>query len=620
MGRIYVLDDHIANQIAAGEVVERPASVVKELVENAIDAEATKIEVALEEGGLASIRVADNGSGMSEDDVRTAFLRHATSKIRTGRDLFQIRTLGFRGEALPSIAAVAKVECVTSPGKDGAGRRVAIEGGVWKEDADAAAPQGTVFHVKELFFNTPARLKYMKTVQTELGHVSDYLYRMALAYPRIAFTFTHNGSRLLQTSGQGDLLQAIAAIYGTASAKAMVSVVAEHPDFRLFGYSSKPDITRANRSGISLIVNGRYIRHYGLTQAILQSYHTLLPIGRYPLAVLHLDMDPSLVDVNVHPSKLEVRFSKEAELAAFVQETLRTALLAKPLIPNAAVPRETKEAAVVQEKLELYRSSLPPQAPAVPREWPGRVNEERIRDWIAPPSKQADAAAQQPRTLPAFEPVAAKETPPIGRKDVECASPSSPGFPMLTPVGHLHGTYIVAQSESGMYLIDQHAAHERIHYEYYAEKFAKPEAASQELLLPITLELTPSEAAVLKERLSLLEQAGLYLEPFGGSAFLVRAYPEWLPKGEEKQLVDEMVEWTLQGRSTPDIGKLREKAAILCACKASIKANQRQSLLEAETLLNRLALCKQPYTCPHGRPIMVHFSKYDLEKMFKRVM
>ncbi|WP_040949288.1 DNA mismatch repair endonuclease MutL, partial [Gorillibacterium massiliense] len=354
MGKINILDDHIANQIAAGEVVERPSSVVKELVENAIDAGSTQVDITIEEGGLQLIRVLDNGSGIAADDSEIAFARHATSKITASKDLFQIRTLGFRGEALPSISAVAKVECVTSDRNDGLGRRIAIEGGKLLAAEETAASRGTDIRVKELFYNTPARLKYMKTIQTELGHVSDYIYRLALTHPEIAFTLKHNGHVLLQTLGNGDLVNVIAAVYGTSTAKNMVEIKGEDLDYVIGGYISLPEMTRANRNALSVAVNGRYIRSNALAHALLRAYHTLLPINRFPVAVLHIAMDPTLLDVNVHPSKLEVRFSKEAELIALVEAAVRQALGRQALIPQAG-KTPLGESAVVQEQLALYR-------------------------------------------------------------------------------------------------------------------------------------------------------------------------------------------------------------------------------------------------------------------------
>ncbi|SDH86314.1 DNA mismatch repair endonuclease MutL [Paenibacillus naphthalenovorans] len=639
MGKITILDEHIANQIAAGEVVERPSSVVKELVENAIDAGSSRIDVTIEEGGLQLIRVTDNGSGMDREDCETAFYRHATSKIASSHDLFQIRTLGFRGEALPSIAAVSKVELLTSPDSSGLGTRLVLEGGSVLERSDATAPQGTDITVRELFYNTPARLKYMKTIQTELGHVTDYIYRLALAHPNIAITLKHNGHVLAQTPGGGDLLQTIASIYGTAVAKSMLPVYGETLDYRLEGFIAKPEVTRANRGGMTTVINGRYIRNYPMVQALLQGYHTLLPIGRFPVAVLHVQMDPTLIDVNVHPAKLEVRFSKEPELMQLIESETRETLGRQRLIPSAGQPggagKRLREP-LVQEQLELYR----PQAPAAAERLTGTVGQAPRAPWAQPPAgdaprpeRPAFAAEPAPRGEPPAPVRAEAPRERLQPREAAAASgallrtlapepetpPALPGFPKLQPIGQLHGTYIVAQNEEGLFLIDQHAAHERINYERFFDMFGRPEEASQELLVPITLEFTAVEAERLADKLPQLEQAGVYLEPFGGTSFLVRAYPHWLPKGDEQAIVEEMIEWLLSEKKQVDIGKLREKAAIMCSCKASIKANQSIGTLEIETLLDRLAACRNPYTCPHGRPIVVSFSTYELEKMFKRV-
>lgn len=658
MPEIRILDDHIANQIAAGEVVERPSSVVKELVENAIDAGSTMIDITVEDGGLQFIRVSDNGSGITASELKKAFMRHATSKISSGQDLFRIRTLGFRGEALPSIAAVAKVECVTATDDSGLGQRIVIEGGEVKEFAETVAPKGTDIRVKELFYNTPARLKYMKTVQTELGHVSDYVYRLALSKPDISFTLKHNGSVLLQTLGNGDLLQVVAGIYGTAHARKMIPVSGEDPDFRIWGYVGKPEVTRSNRYAITTIVNGRYIRHYGLVQAILKAYHTLLPINRFPLAVLHLEMDPILLDVNVHPAKLEIRFSKEAELLALVEQAIRSALLDQRLIPTGNRNDKAKPA-VVQEALPLYRPHAAEmgdrvgsaqQSDSGQSEWTTRLGDmpaqhkpvSANRSGESPVhadqspgrpgiSGQGEATAEGRTASYSGESVSRRKPArdwEAGRADKwldalapeRTASSGLPAFPRLEPIGQLHGTYIVAQNEDGLYLIDQHAAHERINYEYYYDKFGQPQEASQELLMPLTLEMTPSDAAILRERLSLMEHAGIRLEPFGGSTFLVRAYPHWFPEGDEMGIIEEMAAWIVGEKKAIDLSRFREASAIMCSCKASIKANQSLSIREMEALLDRLAACRVPYTCPHGRPIVVSFSTYELQKMFKRVM
>ncbi|MEK5417262.1 DNA mismatch repair protein MutL [Paenibacillus odorifer] len=661
MAKIHILDEHIANQIAAGEVVERPASVVKELVENAIDAGSTRIEVSVEEGGLQSIRVKDNGSGIDPEDCETAFYRHATSKILNGRDLFQITSLGFRGEALPSIAAVSKVSLLTATADDGKGRLVDIEGGNLLRNEDAPSGRGSDLAVRELFFNTPARLKYMKSIQTELGHISDAMYRMALAHPAISFTLHHNGNQLLHTLGNGDLLQVIAAVYGTNAAKAMLPITAEDLDYRISGYISRPEWTRSNRNAITTIVGGRYIRSNGLNAAIMRAYHTLLPINRYPLLVIELDMHPSLVDVNVHPAKLEVRFSKENELYTFVEQEIRKILLGQSLIPRPS--KETigpkGSSSFIQEQFAFSKGAVPPSssngdekdtAPTGSASFLSGLQSSNLDRNSRDFSKQGQADHQVTREVaPAYgsgypssssqgrqtnantsysnsyrpqeTSMAQKQLPSVEKlwAPPQQEEPGLPAFPELNYIGQHHGTYIIAQNDGGLYLIDQHAAHERINYEYFYEKFGRPEDASQELLLPITLEFTPSESRQLSERLHWFQQAGVYLEHFGGQTFLVRSLPYWFPEGDEKAVVEEMAEWVLSERMI-DLAKLREKSSILCSCKASIKANHKLTEQEVEALLSRLAECKQPYTCPHGRPIVISFSSYDLEKLFKRVM
>ncbi|MBP3963416.1 DNA mismatch repair endonuclease MutL [Paenibacillus lignilyticus] len=736
MSKIRILDEQLANQIAAGEVVERPSSVVKELVENAVDAGSSAIDIVIEEGGLTLVRVTDNGSGIEGDDIETAFYRHATSKISSSKDLFRIASLGFRGEALPSIAAVARVECVSSPEKTGLGRRLVIEGGTITANEEANAPQGTDISVRELFYNTPARLKYMKTIQTEIGHIADYVNRLALAHPGIAFTLKHNGGLLLRTLGSGDRLQAFAAIYGTATAKAMLPVSGEHPDYELQGFISKPEQTRSNRNGITIVVNGRYIRSFVINQAIMQAYHTLLPINRFPMVVLELGMHPSLLDVNVHPSKMEVRFSKEAELREFIEEAVKRALGKQRHIPGPAATTERSKPLFIQDRISFHQpddtfpkaapstapsggqalsaaeiaaaldiaeeaiassnsgvpSAAAPQQPQAKQpyqattlgekpqsiasnnnaqsrsqesrsytpDWQAGVNRAAIpkdatERLYAPPSTQGAIARE---SEPNYAPNNVGSQPDQGAKPASTAGnapesaqasdshasnsndftsaravsssyaavsqpprdPATPAFPELYWIGQLHGTYIIAQNEEGLFLIDQHAAHERINYEYFFEKFSRPEQASQQLLVPLTMEFTQAEAAALKGKLHYMQAAGVELEPFGAHTFLVRSYPEWLPEGEEHNVIEEMAEWLISERGAIDIGKMREKSAIMCSCKASIKANDRLTREEGEGLLRRLGACIQPYTCPHGRPIVVHMTTYQLEKMFKRVM
>ena len=589
MGIIHLLDDHLANQIAAGEVVERPASAVKELVENAIDAGSRHIDVMIEEGGMHKIRVMDDGVGMDADDLRLAFARHATSKIRYGKDLFAIRTLGFRGEALPSIAAVSRLECISANNDEGVGHRFVLEGGGETQFELASCARGTDIRIVDLFFNTPARLKYMKTVQTELNNISDYMTRLALSRPDIAFRLDHGGTILLDTPGNGDLLQTIAAIYGASAAKRMIQIDASSPDFQLTGWIAKPEVTRSNRSAITTIVNGRYVRNYAMVQAVIAGYHSLLTIHRYPIAILHLRMEPTLIDVNVHPNKLEVRFSKEAALTEWVQSTVHQALQETTLIPSAlATATEPKR-------------SVPTQTWGTQRTGANELLFER-------PNFPYTAKAQQ-------------DIIPIVQAPVEeVASPiPTPRFPRLYAMGQLHGTYIVAQNEDGLFLIDQHAAHERIHYEYFLRKFAQPEIVSQLILFSHSIDLTLADSHLLQQRLPLLEAMGVFLEPFGGHTFKIQSYPSWFPAGEEVHLIEEMIQWLLAEKQ-PDLMKIREASAIMSSCRASIKANEAQTIYAMDKLLERLEQCEQPFTCPHGRPIVVSFSKRDLEKMFKRVM
>ncbi|WP_134700461.1 DNA mismatch repair endonuclease MutL [Ammoniphilus sp. YIM 78166] len=626
MGVIQVLDDRLANMIAAGEVVERPASVVKELVENAIDAGSTRVEVHIQEGGLQEILIIDNGSGMSSEDCHLCFERHATSKIKRERDLFQIATLGFRGEALPSIAAVSRLELKSCHHAGQAGTKVVMEGGKIQSVETIAHSRGTEIRVRELFYNTPARLKYLKSIQTELGHISDYMNRLAFSYPDISFLLVNEGKTVFQTYGDGQLLHVIASVYGMGVAKEMLPIGAENLDFKLEGYLGNPQLTRANRSYISLLINGRYVRNPALNGAILRGYHTLLPINRYPIAVLNIKMEPSLLDVNVHPSKLEVRLSKEQELLTWVEGKVKEVLGGQRLIPEPAKTQTTE--ATIQTRLDLSRPAVRPQIQAdptgsVPRSQPyvyeQSVSEttERYTDWFL---KQAE----EPKKEQLLRPVEEKETstpaPVPVPVPVQPEQPPRPEVPEFYPLAQLHGTYILAQSEEGLYIIDQHAAQERIWYEYFLARLNEEEVEMQELLFPLSIDLSLKEVKQVQEKMEWFKEIGLELEPFGAQTFLVRACPRWFVAGEEEALIHEMVDMIVSGESKINTLKLREKAAIMMSCKAAIKANRHLNHQEMEGLLDKLRITDSPYTCPHGRPIIIHFSKYEIEKMFKRVM
>jgi len=610
---IIQMSDALANKIAAGEVVERPASVVKELVENSIDANSTWIKIDIKEAGLEEIRITDNGDGMSEEDSEKAFLPHATSKIRNEADLFHVRTLGFRGEALASIASVSRVEIKTSQG-DEAGTLLSLEGGKIIDKKKSDARKGTEILVNDLFFNTPARLKYMKSLHTELGHVTDLLNRLALAHPEIRFEATHNGKGLFRTSGSGDLLQVISQIYGMKVAKNMLPINHKTLDFAIEGFIAKPEVTRASRSYVSTVINGRYIRNTALTQAILRGYHTLLPIGRSPIVVLTIDMDPILVDVNVHPTKLEVRFSKDKELYTAIEEVIRMKFREITLIPEIEQKPRMKE--------KTYQHTMDFDQPVkdtinLSKQWEPSTNV-----IYEPPVSASIIDRESPATIEekiqTVESVAASETlDKPEATDTEVTKKQR--VPTMYPIGQLQGTYIMAQNENGLYMIDQHAAQERIKYEFFKDKLGKPVNESQELLLPMTFEFSKQESIFIEQYKEIFQQVGLFFEEFGNQTYVIRSHPNWFPTGFEEEVIREMVE-QIMNEERVNVESIREEAAILMSCKRSIKANHYLNQDEMFHLLEDLRKTTDPFTCPHGRPIIVHFSTYELEKMFKRIM
>ncbi|WP_257351459.1 DNA mismatch repair endonuclease MutL [Pseudalkalibacillus decolorationis] len=623
MGKIKQLDDLLSNKIAAGEVVERPASVVKELVENSLDAKSSRIDIEVDEGGLSRIRITDNGEGIEADDLKIAFQRHATSKIQQENDLFHIRTLGFRGEALPSIGSVAKVEIKTSTGL-GAGNSLEIQYGKVIAKSKSDSRKGTDITVTQLFHNTPARLKHLKTVHTELGNITDVINRLAMGHPNVAFHLKHNGKSVLKTPGNGDVQQVIAAIYGISVAKKMLPVKNKTLDYTISGYAVKPEITRSSRQYVSLFINGRFIKNYTAFKAIEQAYHTLLPIGRHPIVVLSIQLDPILVDVNVHPAKLEARFSKEKELAKAIEVGVYEALRATELIPNGTDPSNGKKTNQRSEQhtLDLEHSSQQ-----------NEQDDHRQNDLVRERAQLFDKFTDSKSSLeePKFDQIdeKTKRSEPNTTFTEEQQSSKSENslqrdalpkrVPQMYPVGQVHGTYIVAQNDQGMYIIDQHAAQERIKYEYYRTKVAQVEHEVQELLVPLTFEFTHSESGVIRLHIEELAAVGIFLESFGTNAYIVRSHPQWFPQGEERETIREIIDQVLDDQKT-DLKHLREEAAIMMSCKGSIKANRHLRHDEMVHLIETLRKASDPFTCPHGRPIIVQFTTYDMEKMFKRVM
>lgn len=621
---IIQMSEALANKIAAGEVVERPASVVKELVENSIDANSTWIKVDIVEAGLQQIKITDNGDGISEQDATKAFLRHATSKIKNETDLFHVKTLGFRGEALASIASVSRLIVKTSQG-DAASTFLSIEGGKVLEKKKSDARKGTEITVEDLFFNTPARLKYMKSIHTELGHITDLLNRLALSHPEIRFEATHNGKGLFKTAGTGDVLQVISQIYGMNIAKKMLPIKHETLDFSIEGYIAKPEVTRASRAYVSTIINGRYIRSIALTQAIIRAYHTLLPIGRSPIVVLSIKMDPILVDVNVHPTKLEVRFSKDRELYAAIEETIKQKFREITLIPEMERKAKPKEKSI--QHAMNFDNPIVEKKP----ESTGWQSEKQIVNYNPPVQEIRESAApsveyNEKFATPTHEDEAEAEQngfsiPDVVETPVEerATVVDRQRVPTMYPIGQLQGTYILAQNENGLYMIDQHAAQERIKYEFFREKLGKPFNESQELLLPMTFEFSKREAIFIEQYKESFEKVGLFFEAFGNQTYVIRSHPNWFPKGFEEEVIREMVE-QIMNEEKVNVESIREEAAILMSCKRSIKANHYLKQEEMFRLLEDLRTTTDPFTCPHGRPIIVHFSTYELEKMFKRVM
>lgn len=640
MAAIIELPEVLANQIAAGEVIERPASVVKELVENAIDAGSSQITIELVEAGLQSIQVTDNGEGIASNDVALSLRRHATSKIKQQADLFRIRTLGFRGEALPSIASVSHLTIKTARADEPHGTLLLAKGGLIESMEPISTPTGTKVLVENLFFNTPARLKYLKSLQSELAHSVDVVNRLSLGHPQIAFTLISDGRELLKTAGTGQLKQTIAGIYGLQTAKKMLEISASDLDFEVTGYVSLPEVTRANRNYITLLINGRYIKNFLLNRAILDGYGSKLMVGRFPLAVVAIEIDPYLADVNVHPTKQEVRLSKEKELMGLITGAIVSALRQQELIPDALdnLSKSGKEKLTKPEQtsLSLKTAILYDTMPEVAEGVLDKVEEgipafaepssalsTDVEDSVnlvdkgvstvnlAQRSSECEKHLEHPRIAWDNK---TQVTKLLERLDKE--EPSH--FPELDYFGQMHGTYLFAQGKEGLYIIDQHAAQERVKYEYYREKIADVDNHLQQLLVSYLFEFSQSDFLHLEAKLDVLREVGIHLAPYGQNTFILREHPIWLRDDEVSSAVYEMCDMLLLTNHV-SIKVYRAELAIMMSCKRSIKANHALDDYSARQLLGQLANCQNPYNCPHGRPVLVHFGKSDMAKMFRRI-
>lgn len=595
--KIKQLDEILANKIAAGEVIERPANVVKELVENSIDASSSKIDIIIEEGGMNLIEIVDDGLGMDQEDAKLCFSRHATSKITNDQDLFCIQTLGFRGEAIPSIASISHFELKTSDGQSGS--TVVYEFGKFIEQKQSDLKRGTKITVTKLFQNVPARLKYVKSVNAEFAHIQNYVERLSLSHPDIAFTLMHNGKVTYKTNGNGQLLEVIHQIYGLSVVKNMLNLKVKNDEFEVEGYIGKIEINRASKNHIVTLVNHRIVKNQIAIDAINQAYRKYLADNRYPIAIINIEIDPYLVDVNVHPSKLEVKFSKESELKQLIFDGVSKTLEGVNLTYQAKEEKPVFKPQLDQLDLEIdFRQEVPPlQVQPIERTMPSSIYEEK-EEYQASPINQEISEQKIVEEI--------KETPLKEMKK------------KIFVKAQIHGTYIVGEDGEGMYLIDQHAAQERINYEYFLEKYSHPDMTMRDLLVPITVEYPLSECMIIEERKELLKEVGIYLDPFG-NGFIIKQLPMWMNQINEHLFIEDMIQQVLKDNKI-DLLSLQEHAIATLSCKASLKGNSHLSIESMQTIVDNLMRCDNPYVCPHGRPTIIHYSAYDLEKLFKRVV
>ena len=588
MTKIKVMSENLANKIAAGEVVEKCASVVKELVENSIDAGSTSIKIDLQEGGLTEIKITDDGVGMEKEDALLAFQRHATSKLTREDDLFFINTLGFRGEALPSIASVAEADLVTCASD--VGTHIRIKGGKLEINEPSDARKGTIITISNLFFNTPARLKYLKSEQYELANTVSFIEKLAFSYPEIKFELTNNGKTIVKTSGSNNLLKTIHEIYGLNVSSNMIEVKGSTDDYDMEGYICKPEVLKSNRNHMITIVNGRVVKNNDLNRAINDAYYTYKPDIKFPIVVLKFETDPTLIDVNIHPTKQDIKLSKTEELYKMIVDTIKSKLYQELLIPKAI-------------KEEPTNISLPTNM----------IKNDIINEKIVDETPKETFQTELDFSIKEQEFEYETETKDLViNKELKEL--------VLYPVGLALGTYIIAQNEEGVYLIDQHAAQERINYDKYLKALKEEKTSTIAPLFPINVELNSSDFLTIKENINVLTDMGFVIEEFGFNTFTIKEHPTWLKAGYEEESIRKIIDSIISIGSRFDRVKFNEHIAITLACKMSIKANTRISQEAQEEILRELVNTDNPYNCPHGRPTIIKFTIYDLEKMFKRAM
>ena len=707
MGKINILSAELSNKIAAGEVVERPSSVVKELVENSIDAGSTNIKVIIKEFGIQQIRIIDNGSGISNDDLARAFLRHATSKISADYDLFHIETLGFRGEALASISSVSKVTIKSCAG-EAQGKMLVLEGGKVVSEEYYAPIKGTDLSVENLFYNTPARLKYLRNPHTEQANITNIIHKFALSYPNVAFELHVDGKITFKTYGDGDVHKILSKIYNMGVARNMIEFSGNNDDYKVFGYISVPEETRASKNYINIFINGRYIKNYGIQNAIIDAYGTLLMINRYPLCVINIEMDPILLDVNVHPTKQEVRLSKEAELIRLIKEVIAERLSNYTYIPrgmNNVLTKKEKEkiekinfldelynkfgdvedknifseekkepevdleaelsfpdtqeevaSHVIQEdeflfggdlltnsaeekipvqskentfnqrnKTQKIKSDLPDLSySSHPRDNRNKFGDKPTKKEIENFmnfSKKEDNASYDDRTEEVVSNVVKDDSHFNEIKDAKIVQDDDTKvrtLPDLKVLAQIFKTYILSEADNKLFLIDQHAAAERYNYEKLQREFIERKNYKKQMLIPLMFDFSVEEAAEVRNNLEKFEELGIVFEEFGDNSYVVREFPGWIEEDEE-QMIKIIVEKVLRNNNIT-FNELRNDAIAMASCKMSIKANQVLTGVEMNKVISDLYECKNPFTCPHGRPIITKMEKKDLEKMFKRIV
>ena len=648
MANIQVLDQITIDKIAAGEVIERPSSIVKELVENAIDAKATAVTVEIKEGGISFIRITDNGCGIPKEEVPLAFLRHSTSKIRCVEDLSGISSLGFRGEALSSIAAISQVELITKTRESEFGTKYVIEGGQEKSLEDAGAPDGTTFLIHQIFYNTPARRKFLKTPMTEASHVNELMIRLALSHPEVSIQFINNGQKKLHTSGNGKLKDVIYHVFGRDIANNLLEVDERIDGIHLTGFIGKPLVSRGNRNYENYYINGRYVKSNIIAKAIEDAYKDFTMQHKYPFTVLHFKMDGQDLDVNVHPTKMELRFSNQQEVYNFVYHALKNALTEKELIPRVELP-EAKEVPKIPEPSIEKPMSLPNQRPSL--EKPEIKDEayfmKKMRERVESYHKQHSQAEVKDRTQIHREPMQIdriREAANYARaqakveksinppKKVESSMESTQlnffeekllskkSMKEYKLIGQVFETYWLVEFQDQLYIIDQHAAHERILYEKTLRGMKDRNYTSQYLSPPIVLNLSMQEAELLRTHMDLFVGIGFEIEEFGGDSYAIRAVPDNLFSIAKKELLIEMLDnlsEEITSKEAPDM--IAEKIASM-SCKAAVKGNSRLSAAEVDTLIGELLELENPYHCPHGRPTIIAMTKRELEKKFKRIV